>query len=293
MDIQGLQAFLGVSAYGSFSEAATRLHLTQPAVSKRIQNLEQQLGTALFDRIGRKVHLTDAGKALVPAAQRILQEMENATRTMQNLANLVAGKLSFATSHHIGLHRLPALLQRFTESHPQVELDIHFLESELAYQAVLKREVELAFVTMTGQQSRQLQQEKLWHDELTFVASPRHFLARKLDLQLNELCYTPAILPFESSATYQVIRQQFEKRKLPIKTSLPVNYLETIKMMVSVGLGWSVLPTIMVDEQLTALTVASEPLSRSLGVIWLKDRTLSNAAQAFLAQARSAHERRP
>ncbi|MEX0584175.1 MAG: LysR family transcriptional regulator [Natronospirillum sp.] len=283
MDIQNLQAFVAISTYGSFSAAADRLHLTQPAVSKRVQTLEHQLGTTLFDRIGRGVHLTDAGKALLPAAQRILQEMDNAQRTMQNLADQVSGTLTFAASHHIGLHRLPKLIQGFTEAHPGVELDIHFQESEIAYRAVLHREVEFAFVTLISRPDRALKQLSLWPDTLVYVASHQHFLTRKKTLQLNELCYTRAILPHPGSATYQLIRQQFAERRLPLKTALPVNYLETIKMMVSVGLGWSVLPETMLEEPLVRLPVSSPPIERSLGVIWLRERTLSNAAQAFLA----------
>lgn len=285
MDIQSLQAFLAISTYGSFSRAAERLHLTQPAVSKRLQNLEQQLGASLFDRIGRKVHLTDAGKALLPAAQRIIQEMDNATRTMQNLAQQVSGTLSFATSHHIGLHRLPQLLREYTGNHPEVELDIHFQESELAYDAVQNREVEFAFVTLVRRPPPALAHQTLWPDPLVYVAGQQHFLAHKPSLQLNELCYSRAILPADTSVTYQLIRQQFSRRQLPLKTALPVNFLETIKMMVSVGLGWSVLPKTMLDDQLVSLPVVSPVIQRQLGVVWLQDRTLSNAAQAFLRQS--------
>lgn len=282
MDIQSLQAFLAISASGSFSAAAERLHLTQPAVSKRLSNLEAQLGTALFDRIGRRVHLTDAGKALVPAAERILQEMDNATRTMQNLSNQVLGPLSFATSHHIGLHHLPSLLRAYTEAHPGVDLDIHFQESELAYDAVAKRDVEFAFVTRVSHLNAAIAYQALWDDQLVYVAAPDHVLANETGLTLHDLASTRAILPHASSATYQLIQAQFDRLDIPLKTALPVNYLETIKMMVTVGLGWSALPETMLDSQLTRLDVVSDPVARSLGVIWLRDRTLSNAARAFL-----------
>lgn len=283
MDIQSLEALIAISAHGSFSAAAERLHLTQPAISKRIQNLEQQVGASLFDRDGRRIHLTDAGKLLLPAAQRILQEVDNAQRTMQNLNQQVSGTLTFATSHHIGLHRLPQLLSRFIESNPEVELDLHFQESEVAYQSILRREVEFAFVTLVSRPPRAIEQSVRWQDRLVYVSARNHFLARKKRLQLNELCYTRAVLPHESSATYQLIHQQFAQRKLPLKTTLPVNYLETIRMMVSVGLGWSVLPESMLDDRLTVLPVDAPPLHRQLGIIRLRERTLSNAAQAFLA----------
>nr|P96194.1 RecName: Full=Uncharacterized HTH-type transcriptional regulator in ibpB-leuC intergenic region [Azotobacter vinelandii]CAA72148.1 CynR protein [Azotobacter vinelandii] len=107
MDLASLNAFIAVAETGSFSEAGERLHLTQPAVSKRIAALEQQLQVRLFDRLGREVRLTEAGRALLPRAYRILSVLEDTRRALNNLNGDVSGRLTLATSHHIGLHRLP------------------------------------------------------------------------------------------------------------------------------------------------------------------------------------------
>ena len=109
MDLANLNAFIAIAEAGSFSEAAERLHLTQPAVSKRIAGLEQQLDTRLFDRLGREVSLTEAGRALLPRAYQILYVLDDTRRALTNLNGEVSGRLTLATSHHIGLHRLPAL----------------------------------------------------------------------------------------------------------------------------------------------------------------------------------------
>ncbi|MGB5065240.1 MAG: LysR family transcriptional regulator, partial [Candidatus Competibacter sp.] len=104
MDIAGLQAFVTIADSGSFSLAAGRLHLTQPAVSKRLAALEAELDTRLFDRLGRAVRLTEAGGMLLPRALRILAEVDDTGRALRNLSGAVAGPLVLATSHHIGLH---------------------------------------------------------------------------------------------------------------------------------------------------------------------------------------------
>ena len=148
MDTANLQAFLAVADTGSFSRAAEQLHLTQPAVSKRIAMLEQQLDARLFDRIGRHVSLTEAGLALQPRAQQVLSLMNDTRRALSNLSSEVSGRLSIATSHHIGLHRLPPVLREFTRRHPQVSFDIQFLDSEVAYDKVLHGEIELAVITL-------------------------------------------------------------------------------------------------------------------------------------------------
>ena len=133
MDTQNLRAFMLVAQQGSFSAAAEKLHLTQPAVSKRIALLEEHLEVELFDRIGRNVSLTEAGHALLPFAQSVEQELRAAEQAVRDLDGDVAGKLQLATSHHIGLHRLPPVLSQFKQSFPAVHIDIDFMDSEQAY----------------------------------------------------------------------------------------------------------------------------------------------------------------
>ena len=107
MDSLSLNAFVVVAEQGSFSRAAELLFVTQPAVSKRIVKLENELKTQLFDRIGRNVALTTAGQHLLPKAKAILEAMENTSHELTNLSGAVGGRLRIATSHHISLHRLP------------------------------------------------------------------------------------------------------------------------------------------------------------------------------------------
>jgi DNA-binding transcriptional LysR family regulator len=111
MDIAALQAFVAVADCGSFSRGAEQVHLTQPAVSKRIAALEDELGARLFDRIGRGIHLTPAGEALLGRARNVLKELEDVKRGITNLSGSISGELLLATSHHIGLHRLPGVAQ--------------------------------------------------------------------------------------------------------------------------------------------------------------------------------------
>ena len=153
MDINNLNAFIQVAETGSFSDAANLLHITQPAVSKRISTLELQLSTRLIDRIGRKVELTPAGATLLPRARSIISDLEDARRSLDNLSGDVTGRLNLAISHHLGLHRLPPVLREFSQRYPDVTLDIQFLDSEVAYEAVAQGNIELAVITLTEQVS--------------------------------------------------------------------------------------------------------------------------------------------
>ena len=282
MDLATLNAFIAIAELGSFSEAAERLHLTQPAVSKRIACLEQQLNVRLFDRLGREVSLTEAGRALLPRAYQILNVLDDTRRALINLNGEVSGRLTLATSHHIGLHRLPPLLRAFTRAHPQVALDIQFLDSEVAYEEVLHGRAELAVITLAPETREPVHAVAVWDDPLDFVAAPEHPLARNGAVSLTDVAHHPAVFPGGNTFTHHIVRRLFEAQGLTPNIAMSTNYLETIKMMVSIGLAWSVLPRTMLDEQITRLSLPGIQLSRQLGYISHTERTLSNAARAFM-----------
>ncbi|HDZ57167.1 MAG TPA: LysR family transcriptional regulator [Pseudomonas xinjiangensis] len=283
MDTANLSAFLAVASSGSFSRAAEELFLTQPAISKRIAALELQLEVRLFDRIGRHISLTEAGRALKPRAEHILNTLSDTRRALSNLSSTVQGRLSLATSHHIGLHRLPSVLRSYTKAYPEVALDIRFLDSEVAHEKVLHGEVELAVVTLAPRVEPPIIATRIWEDALDFVVAPEHPLADYKSVSLMQLAEFPAVFPGPNTFTHRVVSQLFEQHGVNPYISMSTNYMETIKMMVSIGLAWSVLPRTMLDEQVKSLVVPDVSLTRQLGCIWHSGRTLSNAGQALIA----------
>ncbi len=283
MDINNLNAFIQVAEAGSFSDAATKLHITQPAVSKRISTLESQLDTRLIDRIGRKVALTPAGATLLPRAIAIISDLDDARRSLDNLSGDVTGRLNLAISHHLGLHRLPPILREFSQRYPQVTLDIQFLDSEVAYEAVTQGKIELAIITLTEQLSEKIHVQTIWKDALAFVAATTHPLAQESNVSLEMLSKHGAILPELNTFTGTITERLFKEKGLGLNVSMTTNYLETIRMMVSLGLGWSVLPLTLLNDQLCVLNVGNIKLERQLGAIHHTERTLSNAARAMLA----------
>lgn len=282
MEVAELQAFISVADSGSFSLAAQRMHLTQPAVSKRIAALEARLDTRLFDRIGRRTLLTEAGRALLPRARRILMEMEDSRRAIVNLSGAITGRLSVGTSHHIGLHRLPAVLRRYTAHYPDVELDLRFLDSEAACAAVERGDIEMGIVTLPAAPRASLILTPIWRDPLSVVVARDHALTRKRKPTLGQLAQHRAILPAPGTFTRDIVEDAFHRLGVPLLTGLSTNYLETIRMMVSIGLGWSILPDTLLDSDLHPLHFKELRLERTLGVIQHPDRTLSNAARKLI-----------
>ena len=281
MDIPNLHAFVAVADSGSFSDASEHLYLTQPAVSKRISALESELDIQLFDRIGRKVTLTEAGTALLSRARNIIQQIDDSKRAIQNLSGHIAGKLSIGTSHHIGLHRLPPVLRAFTSAYPEVELDLHFMDSEEACHAIEHGDLELGIVTLPLEPAKVLQTYEVWPDPLDIVVNQSHPLTQLKKVTPKQLAHYSAILPTRGTYTRQIFEHTMRKHKLELKVGLSTNYLETIKMMVSVGLGWSILPSSMINEELKVLSIDGINLERKLGIVWHSGHTLSNAAKAM------------
>ncbi len=281
MNISDLRTFLAVAEAASFSLAAQELHITQPAVSKRIQALEADLDVQLFDRVGKRVYLTQAGSTLAPQARKIMALMSDTEKQIQNLAENVTGTLHLATSHHIGLHRLAPVLRTFTESHPDVSFNIAFEDSEVAYDMVRQGDAELAVVTLNPAGDKQLEEITVWHDPLVFVSTDLTSVLTSGPLSLAALAQQPCVLPGSNTYTGRIVVQRFADAGISLAPTMSTNYLETIGMLVQVGLGWSVLPRSMVEE-LNVLDVACPSMSRRLGYITNPARSTSNAARAFI-----------
>jgi DNA-binding transcriptional LysR family regulator len=280
MDIQNIRAFLAVSETGSFSRAAEALHLTQPAVSKRIQTMEQFLDIHLFDRIGKSVQLTETGQALIPGYRRILDELEESERIISNLRETTRGHLRFATSHHIGLHRLPAVLGQFSKQYPEVDLELKFMDSEQACQQVLHGDIELGIVTLPSQPDKRLSLQTVWNDPMHCVVAAAHPLASG-KITRKQLLSQPSILPSSGTYTRALINHALQ---LDDNTNILIetNYLETIKAMVETGLGWGVIPDSMLDDSLKIIDMKTTKMQRELGVVFHKARTRSGPANALL-----------
>lgn len=286
MNTASLQAFVTVMQTGSVSRAAEKLFLTQPAISKRLRILEEEFGVVLFTPIGRGIQPTQAAQDLIPLAKRWLLDYEEIKHALSHAQDQVAGLLRIGTSHHIGLHHLPAALKKFVQAHPEVQLDVHFVDSEQAHQAVLAGELELAFLTLPPTFDTRLAYQEIWNDPLVFVVAPFHPLASKsageqINLTLADLAQYSAILPAANTYTSQITLAAFHRAGLSLKTSMSTNPLDSIRMLVSIGLGWSVLPRTLVDADLCVLNIDDILLQRTLGMVWHPQRTLSKAARTL------------
>lgn len=281
MNIAIIEAFIKVMETQSISIAAEQLFITQPAVSKRIQSLEQFFGVKLFETSGRGIQPTHTAYELLPQLKTWLNELKDIQNSVSLQQHHVQGKLTIGTSHHIGLHHLPYYLKQYVQQYPQVQLDVRFVDSEQAHQQVLAGDLELAFLTLPPLLDERLQYQPLWYDDLVFVVAPFHPLAQLQQIDLHHLMDYPSLLHALHTYTTQITLAMFAKRKLKPTISMTNNPLESIRMLVSIGLGWSVLPKTLVNTELTVLNIDTH-LQRQLGMVWHPHRTPSKAMQCLI-----------
>lgn len=267
LDHQNILAFLAVAETGSFSTAASKLFITQPAVSKRIALLEQQLGLSLFERLTRQIALTEAGAALLPAARQVRQALEDFTSASLPNNQPLQGRLPIALSHYAGLHLLPAALTAFNQRYPEVLLDLQFMDSEAAILAVTQGTVRLAYGTLGQAQNPQTHVTPLWRERLVPLCALRHLNDKTKSI--HELAARlPIILPATQTSTRRSIDCWLMAQGIAPLAVIEVNQLDSIALLVGTGIGWSVLPETLNNPQLAVIKTPNiPPPERSLGLI--------------------------
>ncbi len=288
MDINNLETFIEVAESKSFSRSAETLHLTQPAVSKRIAALETELSFKLFDRAGRTVHLTEAGKVLLPAARKITAEVSRISTEIITLGKEVGGKLSIGAIEHVGLDRLAPLLKSYRESYPGVEMDVRILDVEEMLSDIDSGGIELVLCStntpnpVVNSQLR-LTNFRVCTEKQLVVAAMDHPLANFSNITVTELAEYPAVLPPPNSATRQSIDRIMGTNGVEAQIVMEARDMSATKSFAASGLGWALLPQSELNDNLAVLNVPDmQKTSYSQELILNSDRSLSRAAQALV-----------
>jgi DNA-binding transcriptional LysR family regulator len=286
VEIGRLEAFVQVATLLSFSKAAEALYLTQPTVTARIQALERELGEPLFERMGRTIRLTDAGRSFLPYAQRALQSIKEGQDALGNLRNIDRGSLSIGTAPTVGTYVLPDILQQFGERYPGVEVSIRTGRSEEVQAMVLADEVQVGFERYLSHPD--IETVALYEDDIALMASARHPLSTRRRTTVAEIAREPVIF-FDVLSSYHAISQAiFREQGVTPRHSLDVDSLEMAKHLVLRGLGLAFLPRVAVEHELaTGKLVAieiegTESLRRRVALIYRKRRLQSRAMLALL-----------
>jgi len=287
MDFQRLAVFRAVARRLSFSRAADELHLTQPAVTKHIQQLEAELGVRLFHRAGKRVELTDAGRIVTDYAQRVSALTEDVRRVLGELKGLRRGYLRLGASATPGLYLLPEILAQFRKKYPQVETTLVITNSADVTRRVSAGEFDMGFVGAPTE-TPGLQVRPFVGDEIVLIVPPGHPLARQRAFAPDLLAQETLIVREPGSATRQIAEAHLTRLGVAPKAVLEMTGCEGVKRAVAAGLGVA-----FVSRRAVALEVAHRLVSvlevselhfaRQLYLLTRKDARPSAATLAFLA----------
>jgi DNA-binding transcriptional LysR family regulator len=286
MDFYQLSYFKKVADTHSISRAAEELFITQPAVSKQMKALEEELGERLFDRIGKKVFLTRTGKVFYEYATKVLQTLSEAKTAVKDISEKCAGELVVGTSDHISIHRLPGILKSYINVYPDVDLKLRCHRSETILELVKDNRVDLGVITLPDTETK-LVAKKVWEDPMSLVYPKGHPLGALKKVTLKDIVPCCMILPEPDTTTRKTIEAAFSGKRLIPNVSMEVAYIETIKSLVKAGLGVSILPDRAVEQEVKAgilvkSVISDAKFSRTLGVVHLKGKFLSRPAVEFL-----------
>ena len=285
------EVFEAIARLGSFTRAAEELHLTQPTVSMQIKKLTDAVGLPLFEQLGKRIHLTDAGQALLATCREISEQLVNFEMTVSDMKGLKKGRLRLAVVS-TAKYFAPRLLGQFCQQYPGVEVALKVTNRERVLERLLDN---LDDLYITGQPPEELDVEcqPFLENPLVVLAPIGHPLAGKRRIALKRLAQEPFLMREPGSGTRQALERLLEKHGLKVNIRMELGSNEAIKQTIAAGLGVSVLSrhTLALDaasSQIAILDVEHFPIKRHWYVSWPKGKQLSVVARTFLGHLQNA-----
>ncbi len=285
MDLSELQVFLTVAKEGSFSRAAERLYRTQPAVSLAIRKLEDSLGQPLFVRGARPVRMTDAGTLLQDYAERLLNLRDEVKKGLIELQGLKRGELSLGVNES-SIHALLPALGKFREIHPGVQVRVHRMFSRDIPHEVVNYRLDLGAVSFVPRET-QLQATEILKDELTLVVPPKHVLAKRKEVDVEELGKEAFIAHIVESPFRRKVIELFARHRTILNMPIEMPTIESIKRFVQMGMGVAIVPRMCVAWEIEhgwmkEIKIRQLNIPRHLYIIARRGARLPHAASEFM-----------
>ncbi|MDD5329635.1 MAG: LysR family transcriptional regulator [Sulfuricella sp.] len=282
--LRQLKVFEAVARLLSFSRAAEALHLTQPAVSMQIKQLEESVGLPLFEQIGKKIFLTDAGREIHHYSRNIAQQLAEAEAVMEEMKGLKRGKLNISvvsTANYFA----PQLLALFCQRNQNVTLSLNVINREVLLNRLANNEMDLAVMGLPPD-GLDIDAEPFMENPLVVIAPPNHPLAQERNIALPRLAQETFIVREQGSGTRSAMERFFVQHNLNLATGMEMSTDEAIKQAVQAGMGLGVLSLLTIaleleTKRLVVLDVDSFPIRRHWFVVHRKGKRLSTVAQAF------------
>jgi DNA-binding transcriptional LysR family regulator len=284
IDTLGVQAFIAVAEHGAFHRAAQSLHITQTALSRRIQNLEAFLGIRLVERTTRSVSLTSIGHSFLPQARRSLTDLAMALVEIRETGKSLRGDVTIACVPTVGVHYLPRIVQQYAARHPDNRIRILDHASSDVVAAVLRREAEFG-ISMQGSHEPGLTSIPLLKDRFVLVCRDDHALSGRTRLSWRQLEPHALILAGAESGNRPLLDLSLEKQEVTLRSFYEVQRSSTAVGMVAEGCGAAVVPELAVQKgaypRIRVIPLVDPVISRTLVLLSRTMAQLTPAAQAL------------
>ena len=285
INLHQLQIFQAVAVHRSYTRAAEALYLSQPAVSLQVRALEKTIGLPLFEKSGRTLRLTDAGRELLTYSDRIFALLDETKLVLEELSGARRGMVKVAASTTAGIYVVPTALGAFHRQNPDVKLTLDVVNRFTVQEHLLNDEIDLAVMGLI-EDTHELEVERFIPNELVVIAPPHHRLAGRPDIPLEELIEETLLLREAGSGTRTDVERMFSARDIPLHIGMELRSSGAIKQAVAAGLGVSVMPESALElelkaERLITLDVEGFPVHRYWYLVRRAGRHLSAAADAL------------
>jgi DNA-binding transcriptional LysR family regulator len=292
MNLNHVATFLAVAEEGSVSKGAERLHISQPAVSKQLRDLERSLNVALFYRLSTGVRLTDAGELLLGYARDLFALEAQAEHALRDLRELRRGTLTVGASTTIGNYLLPKVCAAFGGNFPGVALRLEINNTARTQKLLQENAIDLA-LTEGFVEAPNLSGESFYEDEIVAVASTQHALANEASLNLAQLVGSPFVLREAGSGTRDIIQRTLDARGLNAAPAMTLGHTEAIKRALEGGELWAFLSRLAVEPEIAAgslkvLPVTDWQVTRSFHRLKLRGKYEGRAVREFMRALRGS-----
>jgi len=289
MEIHQLRYFCAIAESSSFSRAAQQTHVSQPSLSQQIRKLEDELGTRLFDRLGRSVRLTEPGRAFLPRARAVLSELEAARTDLVEREASLRGVVCVGVIPTIAPYFLPPHLAAFSRKYPQARVSVVEEITPLLLERLRSGSMDVAVLALPiPVRSHEFESSAVMTEKLYAVLPARHALARRSTLALLELRNDPFLLLRDGHCFRQSAVEACKRARLNPQIIFESGQFSSILSMVSAGLGVSIVPEMAIEKRAGCryIPVADERAVRTIGAVTLKGRMFTRVQVALLQHLR-------
>lgn len=281
MELRHLRYFLAVAEENHFRRAAERLLVSQPTLSLQVQELEHELGVALFDRIGRRVRLTQAGQVFREHARRVLGVLEDGKTALAEIDGLARGSLAVGAVQTVSTYTLPPVVARFSTAHPNVRLRVEERSAGNIEEGLLDGSLDLG-ISFLPTNRKEIEVERLFEEELVLAVPPAHRLAARERVRVTELAGEPLCLLASGFCTRRIIEECFDRADARPTVVVELNSVASALAVVEAGGPATILPELGTrGRALKCVRIEKPTPKRTVGLLRLRDQTPLRARTVF------------